>query len=69
MIIFCLVHCYTEFAPYIIFKLVVIAVKMIFSNVGKYRYIRSECFDIIQLETADLCYIQRFGICCNLSCE
>ena len=58
MIIRCLVHSDTEFAAYIIFKVVIIAVEMIFSNVGEYRNIRSECFDIIQLETADLRYIQ-----------
>jgi hypothetical protein len=35
---------------------------VVFQYVGQYGDIRPECFDIIQLKTADLCDIQGFGL-------
>ncbi len=53
-----LVHRDPEFAPDIILKIVIVTIQVIFGDIGENSNIRPECFDIIQLEAADLCYIQ-----------
>ena len=58
MICWLLVHGEAKLTPDIILKLVIVTVKVIFGDIGQYGNIRSESFDIIQLETADLHHIQ-----------
>jgi hypothetical protein len=69
MIIARLVHNDPEFAADIVFKIVFVAVKMIFRDIGQYGHIRSECFDIVQLKTADLSYVQLLWVYGDLSCK
>ena len=58
-----------KLALYIVFKLIVIPVEMIFRYIRQNRNVRPEGFDIVKLKTADLCYIQFFWIFGNLSRE
>ncbi len=62
IIICLLVHSDAKFAADIIFKIVIVTVQVIFSNICKNGDIRSERLDVIQLKTADLCYIQWFWV-------
>ena len=69
MILRLLIHHNAKLTPDIIFKIVFVTIQVIFRDVGQYGDIRSECFDIIQLKTADLCYIQGFRTLCYLPGE
>src|SRR4030095_509930 len=69
MIIARLVHDDPEFAADIVLKIVFVAVKMVFRDISEYGHIRSECFNIVQLKTADLSYVQLLWVYGDLPCK
>lgn len=65
----CLVHYDPEFAADVIFKFVIIAVEVVFGDIGEDRHIGPEGDDVIQLEAADLGDIPFLRIFCDLPGE
>lgn len=65
----CLIHYDPEFAADVIFKFVLIAVEVVFGDIGKDRHIGPEGDDVIQLEAADLSHVPFLRIFCDLPGE
>src|SRR5258708_12267150 len=62
IVIFFLVHDDPEFAPDVVFEFILIAVEMVFRDIGQDSYIRPEFHDIVQLKAADLRHVPLFRI-------
>ncbi len=60
-VIFCLILHDPELTVDVIPELIIIAVQMVFRDIGQYGDVRSESLYIVQLKTADLCYVQGLG--------
>src|SRR5690606_40572635 len=62
-----LVLCNFKFCSYVLFKIIIIPIQMVWSDIEYHGYIRPEGYYIIQLKTTQLQHIPFFGCQSNLS--